>query len=152
MIDHDYPETDMEQLETSASIWDSSLEDYGLVESASRPSYVNIENETYDLVSVCGQPGLFSNGRLTEDDIPRGLFVYHLRSGSNGEQLRAIENKVSVNHGGSIVTSEPVDLGKTGFLLFDDNHSLNFMGEDITFKQFMEGDFETKEVVDIEQN
>ena len=37
-------------------------------------------------------------------------------------------------------------------LLFDDEHTLNFMGEDITFGQFMEGDFETKEAVDIEQN
>ena len=152
MIDHDYPETDMEHLETAASIWDSSLEDYGLVKNASRNSYVNIENETYELVSVCGQPGLFSNGKLTEDDIPRGLFVYHLRSGSNGEQLCAIENRVSVNHGGSIVTSEPLDLGENGFLPFDDEHTLNFMGEDITFGQFMEGDFETKEAVDIEQN
>ncbi len=152
MIDHDYPETDKEQLETAASIWDSSLEDYGLVENASRNSYVNIENETYELVSVCGQPGLFSNGKLTEDDIPRGLFVYHLRSGSNGEQLCVIENKVGVNHGGSIVTSEPLDLGKTGFLLLDDEHTLNFVGEDITFGQFMEGNFETREAVDIEQN
>lgn len=152
MIDHDYPETDKEQLETAASIWDSSLEDYGLVESASRTSYVNIENETYDLVSVCGQPGLFCNSRLTEDDIPRGLFLYYLRSGSNGEPFCAIENKVNVNHSGSVVTSEPLDLGKSGFLLFDDEHTLNFMGEDITFGQFMEGDFETKEAVDIEQN
>ncbi len=152
MIDYDYPETDREQIKTSASIWDSSLEAYGLVENASGNSYVNIENETYELVSICGQPGLFSNGKLTEDDIPRGLFAYHLRSGSNGEQFCAIENRVSVNHGGSIVTSEPLDLGKSGFLLFDDEHTLNFMGEDITFGQFMEGDFETKEAVNIEQN
>ena len=152
MIDYENPYDDMNHLETAASIWDSSLEDYGLVENASRNSYVNIENETYELVSVCGQPGLFSNGKLTKDDIPRGLFVYHLRSGSDGEQFCAIENRVSVNHGGSIVTSEPLDLGKTGFLLFDDKHTLNFMGEDITFGQFMEGDFETKEAVDIEQN
>lgn len=95
---------------------------------------------------------MFSNGKLTEDDIPRGLFVYHLRSGSAGEQFGAIENRVSVNHGGSIVTSEPLDLGENGFLPFDDGHTLNFMGEDITFGQFMEGDFETKEAIDIEQN
>ncbi len=152
MIDYDYPETDIEQLETVASIWGSTLEDYGLVKNASGNSYVNIENETYELVSVCDRSGLFSNGKLTEDDIPCGLFLYHLRSGSDGEQFCAIENRVSVNHGGSIVTSEPLDLGKNGFLPFDDEHTLNFMGEDITFGQFMEGDFETKEVVDIEQN
>lgn len=152
IIDYDDPETDMEHLEFAASVWGSSLEDYGLVESASRTSYVNIDNESYQLVSICGQPGLFSNGRLTEDDIPRGLFLYHLRSGSNGEQFCAIEKKVAVDHGGSIVTSEPLDLGKTGFLLIDDNHTLNFIGDDITFGQFMEGDYESEEDVDFEQN
>ena len=152
MIDQEYPQNDKEQIETAASIWGISVEDFYYVENASGTSYVNIESELYELVSVCGQPGLFSNGKLTKDDIPRGLFVYHLRSGSDGEQFCAIENRVSVNHGGSIVTSEPLDLGKNGFLPFDDEHTLNFMGEDITFGQFMEGDFETKEAVDIEQN
>ena len=36
------------------------------------------------------------------------------------------------------------------FRLFDKNNAMNFMGEDITFKQFMEGDFETKEGVKLE--
>ena len=152
MIDHDYPETDKEQLETAASIWDSSLEDYGFVESASSTSYVNIENETYDLVSVCGQPGLFTKAKLTEHDIPNGLYLYHLRSGIEERQFFSAEPKIDDYHGGSIVTSEPLDLGETGFILFDDDHTIIFMGEDITFGQFMEGDFETKEVVDIEQN
>ena len=68
-----------------------------------------------------------------------------MRSGRNGEQFCGIEKKVSVDHGGSIVTDKPLDLGNSGFILFDKNNAMNFMGEDITFKQFMEGDFETKE-------
>ncbi len=152
MIDFDYPRTVIEQLEMAASIWDISLKENGLVENALRNSYVNIENETYDLVSVCGHPCLFSNGRLTEDDIPRGLFLYHLRSGINGEQICTVETRVNVNHGGSIVTSEKLDLGETGFLQLDGDHTLNFIGEEITFEQYLEGDFETKEAVDIEQN
>lgn len=151
MIDYDEPSNDKEQLEAAASIWGYDLEeDYGLVMSASKTSYVNIDNDTYELVSVCGQPGLFSNGKLTEDDIPQGLHLYHLRSGSNGEQFCGIEKIVSVNHGGSIVTNEPLALGNGDFLLFDKNNSMNFMGEDITFKQFMEPDFETKEGVKFE--
>ena len=151
MIDYDEPDSDVEQLEAAASIWGYDLEeDYGLVMSASKTSYVNIDNDTYELVSVCGQPGMFSNGRLTEDDIPEGLHLYHLRTGTNGEQFCGIEKKVSVDHGGSIVTDKPLDLGNSGFILFDKNNAMNFMGEDITFKQFMEGDFETKEGVKLE--
>ena len=148
MIDYNYPETDTDQLETAASIWDNSLEDYDLVMSASKTAYVNVENETYELVSVCGQPGLFSNGRLTEDDIPIGLFLYHLRSDGNGE-IRSIEGRVTVNHGGCIVTSEPLELGSGKHLLLDKEHSLDFLGEDLTFGQFMSGDFESREAMDI---
>ena len=148
MIDYDYPETDTEQLETAASIWGNSLEDYGLVMSASKTAYVNIENETYELVSVCGKPGLFSNERITEDDIPLGLFLYHLRSDGNGE-IRSIEGRVTVNHGGCIVTSEPLELGLGKHLLLDKEHSLDFLGEDLTFGQFMSGDFESREAMDI---
>ena len=147
MIDQEYPQNDKEQIETAASIWGISVEDFYYVENASGTSYVNIESDLYELVSVCGQPGLFSNERLTEDDIPNGLFLYHLRNGSNGEQLCAIESNVTVDCSGSIVTGEPLDLGDKGFLIFDDNHTLNFMSENITFGQFLNGDFETKETI-----
>lgn len=148
MTDYDYPETDTEQLETAASIWGNSLEDYDLVMSASKTAYVNVENETYELVSVCGQPGLFSNGRLTEDDIPLGLFLYHLRSDGNGVPC-SVESRVTVNHGGCIVTSEPLELGTVGHILFDNEHSLDFLDENLTFGQFMTGDFESREVMDL---
>ena len=148
MIDYDYPETDTEQLETAASIWGNSLEDYDLVMSASKTAYVNVENETYELVSVCGQPGLFSNGRLTENDIPLGLFLYHLRSDGNGVPC-SVESRVTVNHGGSIVTSEPLELGTVGHILFDEEHLLDFMDEEISFGQFMNGDFESREDMNI---
>ena len=149
MIDYDFPDNDKEQIETAASIWDIPIKDYGYVESALGNSYVNIEAENLDLVSVCGQPALFSNERLSENEIPRGLFLYHLRSGSDGEQFCAIEKKVAVNHGGSIVTSEPLDLGEDELIMFDDNHTLSFMGERMTFEQFMEGDLETKGAMDL---
>ena len=38
------------------------------------------------------------------------------------------------------------------YIEFNDENSPNFMGEQISFAQFMEGDSETKEAVDIEQN
>lgn len=146
MIDFDEPSTDKEHLEAAASIWGYDLkEDYGLTESASGNTYVDIDNDAYELVAVCDQPALFTNARLNLDDIPKGLFLYHLRSGDNGEQFCTLEKSVGVNHGGSIVTSEPLDLGEEGYIEFNENNSLIFMGEQITFGQLMEGDFDTKE-------
>ena len=151
MVDYDEPSSDKEQLEAAASIWGYDLkEDYGMVESASGNSYVDVDNETYELVSVCGQPGLFSNGRMNLNDIPQGLFLYHLRSGDNGEQFCTLEANVGVNHGGSIITNEPLELGEQDHIEFDKTNGILFMGEEITFGQFMEGDFETKEGVKFE--
>ena len=151
MIDYDEPSNDKEHLEAAASIWGYDLkEDYGLVESASGTSYVDTDNETYELVSVCGQPGLFSNGRMNLSDIPQGLFLYHLRSGDNGEQFCTLEENVDINHGGSIITNEPLELGEQDHIEFDKTNGILFMGEEITFGQFMEGDFETKEGVKFE--
>lgn len=144
------PQTDKDSLEFAASVWGYDLNELGLTLSASGNSYVNIENEDYDLVAVDNKPALFSNGRLTLNDIPQGLFLYHLRSSDDGDRFCSLEAKVGVNHGGSIVTSEPLDLGEKGYIAFTDDNSPNFMGEQITFAQFMEGDFETKEAINIE--
>ena len=152
MVDYDYPETEKENLEVGASIWGYDLEEYDLKLSASGNTYVNLSNEVYDLIAVDGHPALFSNGKMNLDDIPNGLFLYHLRSSDDGEQFCTLETKAGVNHGGSIITSEPLELGEKGYIQFNENNSPNFIGEQISFAQFMEGDFETKEAVDIEQN
>ena len=149
IVEQDYPENEADQVETSSDIWGYNLDECGLMLNAAGTSYINIENDDFELTAVCGKPALFSNEKLTESDIPKGLFVYHLRGDDNGN-FCAIEKNVSVNHSGSIVTSEPLELDENGVITLDDNHSINFMGEDITFGQFMEGEFETKEVIDIE--
>lgn len=150
MIDHDYPETDKEQYEMNAGIWGSTVEDYGLVLNAKGDGYVNLEYPDYELVSVCNQPALFSNGRLNESDIPEGLYLYHLRESDDGGRFCSIEKSVGVNHGGSIIMSEPLDFCEKDYIQFTDETAPNFMGEQITMGQFMEGDFETKEALDIE--
>jgi len=145
MIDFDYPETDKEQLETAASIWDCDLADYGLMESASGNTYVNIENDIYDLVSIAGQHGLFSKGRITFEDIPKGLFLYHIQGDATGERLYPYKERITVNHRGSIITNEPLDLREKGCIQFSSDCKLNFIDKQLTLAQYIEKDFETKE-------
>lgn len=152
MIDCVTPETDMEHLEMAASIWECDLEDYGYVRSLSKTAYVNIENNEYNLVSVCGKPGMLSPQYLREDDVPEGLYLYYLRGGHDGEEFYAIDSKPRAKKGGAVVTKTPLELGKDGFLLLDSNHTIESSGEDLTFKEFMERDFENKEAMNIEQN
>ena len=103
-----------------------------------------IENEEYDLIALFGNPALFTNERLTDADIPKGLYCYHLREGSDG-RFATIETKVAVNHGGTVITDEPIDCVSRGYIAFTEDTEPNFMGEKLTFGKYIRGEFEQDE-------
>lgn len=152
IIDFEYPETDKEHLELAASIWEYDLEWCGYVISESGDDYVNVHYGEFELISVNGIPALFTNERLNLNEIPKGLNLYHLRMADDGETYASIENQVVFNHGGCIITDEPLDFGENEYLSLNESNAINFIGEEISFYQFMKGDFENEEDVDIEPN
>ncbi len=104
-----------------------------------------MKSEEYELIEVEGQTALFTNSRLKQNDLLDGLFLYHLRHSDDGSRFCSIEEKVGVNHGGSVITSEPIDLGENGYVAFTDETEPNFLGESITLEQYMEGDYKIQE-------
>ena len=42
----------------------------------------------------------------------------------------ALEPEVRVNHGGSVITSENIDFGEEGYIEFNAENSINFIGGD----------------------
>ena len=97
------------------------------------------------MISLFGKPALFTNERLTDADIPKGLYCYHLHHGDDGCSFATIEPKVKVNHGGSVITDEPIDFGKQGYISFTEDTEPNFMSENMTFGEYMRGEFEQSE-------
>ena len=134
-----FPESQKECLEFSAKVMDVSLEeDYALYLNASETGYVNIEyDDEYELVEIEDLPALFTNERITDADIPKGMYCYHIRHDDNGN-FCAIEKNVSVNHAGSIITKEPIDLGKQGYISLNQDNSPNFLGENMSLYMFRE--------------
>lgn len=49
-----------------------------------------------------------------------------------------MKKRVAVNRGGSVVTKEPLDLGEKGFIPLTEDTEPNFMGEIVTFADFIE--------------
>ncbi len=147
-----YPETEVEAISFAAKVMDSDPRDWGLYLNAkgNRYLYLDDEDNDYELVSVFDLPALFTNARITDADIPEGLFCYHLRDRDDGNGFGSLEKSVAVNHGGSIITSEEIDLGEKGYISLDEKTTPNFMGEQLSIMQFMEGDFETKEGMTLE--
>lgn len=135
-----YAENEKERLEFAARVMDVDLEiNYGLYLNASETGYVNIESsDEYERIELFGQTALFTNDRITDADIPKGTYCYDLRRSDDGERFCSIEKRVAVNRGGSVVTKEPLDLGEKGFIPLTEDTEPNFMGEIVTFADFIE--------------
>ena len=87
-------------------------------------------------VEIFGNAALFSNGRIDEAKLPTGLYCYNLRgSDDDPGKISTIGHKVGVNHAGSIITTEPIDLGENNYLPVND--SLNFLVGEKSVKEFL---------------
>lgn len=42
--------------------------------------------------------------------------------------------------GGSVLVREPIDLGKDGYIVLDDNTAPNFLGETMTIQDYLAGE------------
>lgn len=94
--------------------------------------------EKYQEIEIFDVPGLFSNGRIDPATIPEGMYVYDLRgSDDDPGQPITVENHVTVNHAGSVITAKPLDLGEDGRLTFTEEEGLNFVGGEISAYKFL---------------
>lgn len=97
-----------------------------------------LTDEKMDVIEVLGRKALFSNGRILPEEIPEGLYAYDLRYSDEEGQFISIEPKVGVNHGGTVLMRELLDFREKGYLSFIDDTSPNFLGYDLTPREFME--------------
>ena len=98
----------------------------------------NLLNEKFQEIEIFDKPGLFSNGRLRDEDVPEGLYRYDLRgSDYDPGQPITVEKTVVVNHAASVLMAEELDLGADGRLELGED-GLNFTGAELTVREFME--------------
>ena len=100
-----------------------------------------LTDEKLDVIEVLDRKALFSNGRILPEEIPEGLYAYDLRYSDEKGQFISIEPKVGENHGGTVLMRELLDFHEQGYLSFTDDTSPNFLGYDLTPREFMETDF-----------
>ena len=91
----------------------------------------------YQEVEIFDVPALFSNGRIALDDLPEGLYRYDLRGSDDDPGMPVtVEQNVTVNHAGAIITAKPLDLGEDGCLTLTEDEGLNFVGGEISMQRF----------------
>ncbi len=92
----------------------------------------------YHLVTLCDQPCLFSGGRISQEDLPEGLYCYDLRESETfSEAPSTLEMHVAVNHFGSVITGKPFDFPAEGVIKLNEENGLNFEGPEMTVGQFL---------------
>ena len=97
-----------------------------------------ILDEQLQEIEIFDKPGLFSNSRLRDEDVPEGLYRYDLRgSDYDPGQPILVEKTVIVNHAASVLMAEELDLGADGRLELG-AEGLNFTGGLLTVREFME--------------
>lgn len=85
-------------------------------------------DEELDTVEVCGVKGLFVNERIAEQDVPEGLYKYDLRYLDERREFTSVEKKVIIDHGGTVLLKEQLDLGPDGVIEFNEETFPNFLG------------------------
>lgn len=78
---------------------------------------VNASTEEFQHVELLGKYALFTNGRIDRSTVPEGWYCYDFRgSDDDPGELRYIEESVAVNHAGSILMPEKLELPASGRL------------------------------------
>ncbi len=96
-------------------------------------------DEKYQEIELFDKPGLFSNGRIARDNLPEGVYCYDLRGSDYdpGDPV-CVEERVVVNHVGSVLLTEPLELTEDGRLMLTEEKGLNFTGGFSTLSQFLQ--------------
>lgn len=98
----------------------------------------NAMEENFEEITVLGKPALFLDMRLDPDTVPKDLYLYEVRHG-DGEWSDPVQiaKVIMVNHYGSIITREPIDLPPDGYLDINPDEDWDFSGGECqTVKEF----------------
>jgi len=139
-IEEYFPESRVDCIDFALKVKGLDPTDYGMHLNAKGDDYIYIDDEEYEPIEFFGKPALFTEERKTDADIPNGLHCYQLRSSDDGSNPYAtVEKIVSVNFSGSVITSDPIDLGENGYVELGEENTPNFIGgDDITLDKYIE--------------
>lgn len=137
IIEEYIPHTGKEAMEFAAKVWDYDLADFQLHLNATGTDYIYTGESDYELIELFGKPALFTDERLTLNDVPLGLNLYHIRMSDDNGMFAALEPEVKVNHGGSVITIKNIDFGEEEYIEFTDETAPNFTGQDISIDDYV---------------
>ena len=126
------------------------LTDYGVVGTKGKLLFAPIDyykpidsrlnNMEFEVVEFGGQYALFCNERIYPDQMPEGFYKYEFRHDEVND-FCTLENSVIVNHSGTLITREPIELGEDGYINLTEETTPNFIGDTLYLEDFVENDY-----------
>ncbi len=99
------------------------------------PEIAVSDDKQWEVVKVLGYKTLFTNERIAAEDVPEGMYRYDLRDNGQG-WFSSIEKSVKVNHAGTLLFTEDIELNAGEYIAFADGDSPNFLGYTMTVEEF----------------
>ena len=106
-------------------------------------SRINVNEETFENVTVFGQPMICTCLRCDRNTLPKGMYMYEVRHDDEGRgDPCEIADWIMVNHWGTVISNRPVKLkeelpsGKK-YRLIDPETDWNYEGTAATLAEYM---------------
>ncbi len=101
---------------------------------------VNAQEESFELMDILGQRALFTNLRVDRSTVPKDLYVYELRDEDCTGEICEIKTFVMVNHWGTIICKEPIELDTRWNSRFVDSNDYSYLGDSIKLDEYINTD------------
>ena len=102
---------------------------------------VNAAEESFELMELFGQTVLFTNMRVNRSTVPEGLYVYDVRDEDCTGEICEIKPSVMVNHWGTIICKEPIEMDEVWHSKFVDKGDYWYLGDTAKLDEFINTDY-----------
>ena len=114
---------------------------------------VNAAEESFELMELFGKIVLFTNMRVDRSTVPESLYAYDVRhdDGCTGE-ICEIKPFVMVNHWGTIICKEPIELDTKWNSKFVDEGNYCYLGDTAKLNEYLNTDYYEEQSEELEMS
>ena len=114
---------------------------------------ISAAEEKYELMEMLGQTVLFTNMRIDRSTVPEGLYVYDVRHDDDctGE-ICEVKPSVMVNHWGTIICKEPIQLDAYWHSKFVDENDYTYLGDTAELDKYINTDYSEEQTKGMEMS
>lgn len=101
------------------------------------PEQEKVLNASYEVIKLFGKKVLFTSERIRDSDLPKGIYKYEVRHDDECQGIMCeIAKRIFVNHWGTILSKEEIDLGSDGYLLIDEEKDVDYLDDSKSLSQY----------------